>query len=375
MAGTWLDYTRAGLRVSQARTARRRDRKTNAAVAAPKYVLVKGNAGLGNRLYAALSGALYARLSGRRLLIDWTDWTYSNDGSNVFTRFFVSRSAGADDEIPDTDSVNPWMWRGHLRTSPFDMLMAHAPAVRHDPLAGLVFSFNPSRLDHDEELLVMWSYNPLINRMRRHFRGALAAWQHLDDLAILRHLMHDALELHPSLATRIADISRNCGDAPRIGVHVRQTDKRTNLRLIKDRVAACQKRLPEARIFLATDSGQVEEEFRRDYPDVLTAPKWYPPSGTLHGREECPDRSLNLAEALIDLYLLAGCAHLIIDSSSSLGHLALVVGSTPPRTVIDVRSGHRLPPWLRQVAWDTYSFTRWGIRRRWIGTPQHQPRL
>lgn len=104
---------------------------------------------------------------------------------------------------------------------------------------------------------------------------------------------------------------------------------------------------------------------------MLTTPKWYPTSGTLHGSRECPDRSLNLAEALIDLYLLAGCEHLIIDSSSSLGHLAQVVGSTPPRTVIDVRSGHRLPPWLRQVAWDTYSFTRWGIRRRWIGTPKH----
>ena len=53
-------------------------------MATPNYVLVKGNAGLGNRLSSVLSGALYARLSGRRLLVDWTDWMYSNDGSNVF---------------------------------------------------------------------------------------------------------------------------------------------------------------------------------------------------------------------------------------------------------------------------------------------------
>jgi len=108
---------------------------------------------------------------------------------------------------------------------------------------------------------------------------------------------------------------------------------------------------------------------------MLTAPKWYPASGRLHGREECPDRSQNLAEALIDLYLLSGCEHLIINGSSSLGYLAQVVGNTPPRSVIDVRVGHQLPPWLREAAWSIYSFARWGVRRRIIGTPKHGPAL
>jgi hypothetical protein len=346
-------------------------------VATPKYVLVKGNAGLGNRLYAVLTGALYARLSGRRLLVDWTDRQYSNNGADVFKRFFVARCTGVGiddhDDIPDTDSVNPWMWRGHLRTSASEMLMSHAPEALNDPLAGLIFSFDPSRLDHDEELLVMWSYNPLINQMRRHFRGARTAWRRLDELAMLRHLMHDTLELHPSIAGRIADIRRGWGNGPLIGVHVRHTDKRTNLRQIKARLAACHRQFPEAGIFLATDNGQVEQDFRRDYAGLLTAPKWYPTSGRLHGREECSDRSQNLAEALIDLYLLAGCEHRIINGSSSLGYLAQVVGLTPPRTVVDVRVGNQLPPWLREAAWSTYSFARWGVRRRIIGTPKHRP--
>ena len=348
-------------------------------MATPKYVLVKGNAGLGNRLFSVLTGALYARLSGRRLLVDWTDRMYSNDGSNIFQQFFVARSAGEsvcdDDEIPETESVNPWMWRGHLRTSAHEMLMEHAPEAIHDPLAGAIVSFDTSRLDHDEELLVMWTYNPLIKQMRRHFRRARAGWRRLDELAILRHLMHDTLELHPSIAGRIADIRRGWADGLLIGIHVRHTDKRTNLRKIKARLAACHRQFSEASIFLATDSRSVEEEFRRDYPDMLTAPKWYPTSGRLHGREECPDRSQNLAEALIDLYLLSGCEHLIINGSSSLGYLAQVVGNTPPRNVVDVRTGHQLPPWLREAAWSIYSFARWGVRRRIIGTPKHGPAL
>ena len=346
-------------------------------MATPKYVLVKGNAGLGNRLYAVLTAALYSRLSGRRLLVDWTDRQYSNDGANVFKRFFMARCAGVgiddDDDIPDTDSVNPWMWRRHLRTSAHEMLMEHAPAALHDPLAGAIVSFDPSRLDHQEELLVMWSYNPLIKQMRRHFRGSLADWRRLDETAILRRLMHDTLKLHPSIAGRIADIRRDWGNGPLIGIHVRHTDKRTNLRQIKARLAACHRQFPEAGIFLATDSGQVEQDFHRDYPGLLTVPKWYPASGRLHGREECPDRSLNLTEALIDLYLLAGCEHLVINSSSSLGYFAQVVGDTPPQTVIDVRIGHQLPPWLREATWSTYSFARWGVRRRLMGTPKRRP--
>ena len=346
-------------------------------MATPKYVLVKGNAGLGNRLYAVLTAALYSRLSGRRLLVDWTDRQYSNDGANVFKRFFMARCAGVgiddDDDIPDTDSVNPWMWRRHLRTSAHEMLMEHAPAALHDPLAGAIVSFDPSRLDHQEELLVMWSYNPLIKQMRRHFRGSLADWRRLDETAILRRLMHDTLKLHPSIAGRIADIRRDWGNGPLIGIHVRHTDKRTNLRQIKARLTACHRQFPEAGIFLATDSGQVEQDFHRDYPGLLTVPKWYPASGRLHGREECPDRSLNLTEALIDLYLLAGCEHLVINSSSSLGYFAQVVGDTPPQTVIDVRIGHQLPPWLREATWSTYSFARWGVRRRLMGTPKRRP--
>ena len=346
-------------------------------MAAPNYVLVKGKAGLGNRLSSVLSGALYARLSGRRLLVDWTDWVYSNDGSNVFKRLFVSRSAGEgvyeDDEIPDTESVNPWMWRGHLWTSADEMLMTHAPAARHDPLGGSIVSFDPARLDHDEQVLVMWSYTPLIKQMRRHFRGPLADWRRFNDLAILRRLMHDTLELHPSIAGRIASIRRDWGDGPLIGVHARHTDKRTNLREMKACVAACRARFPEARIFLATDNATVEQEFRHDHPGLLAAPKWYPPSGRLHGREECPDRLLNLTEALIDLYLLAGCEHLVINSGSSLGYFAQVVGDTPPETVIDVRIGHQVPPWLREAAWKTYSFARWGVRRRLLGTPKRRP--
>lgn len=53
-----------------------------------RYLLVKGRAGLGNRMLCALTGILYARLAGRRLLVDWSDPIYAEGGLNVFHRYF-----------------------------------------------------------------------------------------------------------------------------------------------------------------------------------------------------------------------------------------------------------------------------------------------
>ena len=53
-----------------------------------KYLLVKGTAGLGNRLLFLLSALLYARLTERLLVVDWCDQTYSDDGTNAFPLLF-----------------------------------------------------------------------------------------------------------------------------------------------------------------------------------------------------------------------------------------------------------------------------------------------
>ena len=86
-----------------------------------KFLLVKGKAGLGNRILSVLNGILFALLSGKELIIVWRDSTYSNDGSNVFHRFFICWLFGPTDEIPNTDSMCPCIWRSHLHETVGDM--------------------------------------------------------------------------------------------------------------------------------------------------------------------------------------------------------------------------------------------------------------
>jgi hypothetical protein len=135
-----------------------------------KYLLVKGRAGLGNRMLSALTGILYARLSGRRLIIDWSDYTYSDDGSNVFPRFFQCPLYDPTDEIPDTDSVSPGIWRGNLNESAIDLSNRYSNDRGSE--VWRKFSIDLKRLDYREDVVVMWAYTQQIDLLRSHFTGA-----------------------------------------------------------------------------------------------------------------------------------------------------------------------------------------------------------
>lgn len=54
-------------------------------------------------------------------------------------------------------------------------------------------------------------------------------------------------------------------------------------------------------------------------------------------------------EALIDLYLLAGCDDLIIDTSSSFAYLATLLTNTPVERILDVKRRNKLPAPMRDA--------------------------
>ena len=97
-----------------------------------RYVLVKGRSGLGNRLLSTLTALLYARLSGRRLLVDWSDEVYAAGGVNVFPRLFQCTLCDANAVISQTDSVAPSLWRDHLTESSVAVHRRAAAAYSED---------------------------------------------------------------------------------------------------------------------------------------------------------------------------------------------------------------------------------------------------
>ena len=318
-----------------------------------RLVLVKGMAGMGNRIYALLSALLYAKLAGRKLVVDWRDGYYADRGTNSFPLLFQSNSVSALVGSPPSGSVQPWMWDHRLESSATELYRHLGPhGSRGCPFVGCLYSFDPTELHHAEDVLVTWSLIPVIAPLRRHFTGPWREWNSLDDEAILARLLRENLGVHPEVTARVEEIRRTWPDRPRIGVHVRNTDRTTNLGRLRQRLDRLVAARPDAVIFLATDAASVEDDFRRRYPDVLTVPKWFPPGGPLHSlAAPCPDRLEMARASLVEMRLLAGCDHLVINGNSSFSVITKLWWKGDSGRAVDVGSWAWLPAPVRNRAW------------------------
>jgi hypothetical protein len=323
----------------------------------PKYLLVKGSSGLGNRILCVLTGILYARLSRRRLLVDWSDPVYSEDGSNAFFTLFDCPSAGGMDELPDSDSVVPSIWRGHLRDSFQTVLRAYYRTPRGIAYGALErshvigrrsmverlarhLSIDVMEAAYGEQVAVLWSYKDHIPRMKPLFHDEFAGLGHMSTPEIMTMLLAQDLLPGRRIQARVDAFNGAHPGGPTVGVHLRLSDRQTRVDAILAELDSLLRRVPDLRIFAATDNIEVKEQLERRYPGVLMTPHWYPPARVpLHKDPARPDRLENGIEALVDLYLLGGCDYLIADGSSSFARIAALLVSERGGSAVDVRAG------------------------------------
>lgn len=337
-------------------------------------VLVKGHEGMGNRILSLLGASLYARLAGRELLVDWRDGVYAEEGVNAFSNLFRSRFATSLSSSPVTESVTPWMWRGRLDWSANAMWGHHVPpSTPLGPFAGRVFSADVRTLDHPEEVVVIWSLTSFVSQLRPHLKGHWESLRRLDDAGIAARLFRD-FDFHPAIVERAASIRAAWGGEPAVGVHVRNTDRRTNLSRLTNRLDAILARRPGCRLFLATDDKAIEALFSDLYPGMVTVPKWFATSGPLHKwGSGCPDRVAMGRDVLVEILLLAGCDDVVLDSDSTFAFLVKLLWRGNPRRMVDIRPLSWLPNGARDALWRSKAWLRWGWRLRALGMPLRPP--
>ncbi len=302
------------------------------------WLLIKGKAGLGNRLLSTLCGIAFGRMAGRRIVVDWRDDAYAAPGVNAFHRLFqspvVEESWPFD---PTVASVAPAIWRSHLDWTVSRMIGTFDPHRFKDPTVYRTYCCDLSTLRQAEDVLVYWSYLPKFRRIRRHFAGELAAAKRLPDHALIRSLMDRYVALQPHIAAEIDAFAaaRFCG--PMIGVHVRQSDRSTPLARLRKDVATLLARAPSATIFLATDNLAIQRQFEQSYPNVVVTDKWLPaPGEAVHYNRADADPERSAIEALKDIYLLSRCDYLIYPRGSTFSYLARCLGGFADGNVIDV---------------------------------------
>ena len=327
-----------------------------------RFLLVKGVAGLGDRMLCVLGAILYARMSQRTLVVDWTDPVYSADGKNVFHRFFRSPHCSPTVGIPETDSIYPAAWRDHLHESVRRRTGERSfnpENVRRE------LSIDPAKLDYPEDLLVFVQFGMKLDRLRHHFHGPFQALAQKSDAAISSDLLRYDLMLQPEIRGRVDQFKRSRFGSRTVGVHIRYSDYRVRVLAIIKQLNALLKRERDLQIFLATDNLEIARMFENTYSGVIsTSHGFADPGFTIHNRFDNPDRTEGAIAALMDMYLLAECDHLIVDTSSNFARVARFLSAAPFSHTIDVATkdkGNRrvrnaITRGMRRVGFSSWAF-------------------
>lgn len=306
---------------------------------ADRYLLVKGKAGLGNRLLCALSSILYAELTGRKLYIDWTDeYFYDLNGKNGFKQLFTAPHIPDAEAIWDSDSVTPETWHGNLRRAVSEFIDERETGKEEPdtcPRIAAKYTINIRRLDYSERVAVRWAWNDELWRLRPHLKGTHADWAELSNEEILRKLAQK-LAFAPVVLKRAEEFQSREFGLVTIGMHIRYTDRKNSYAKYDSIARRILHNHPDASVFLATDNKAVEDDLRSRYHQLITMPKWYAQPGIpLHRTRECPDTLERSVEALIEMYLLSRCDYLIYNCTSTFGVMARIFSQAPPEKVWD----------------------------------------
>jgi len=307
-----------------------------------KYVVCKAsvNAGLGDLLLAVITSIAYAKLTDRHLCIDWRHGVYGMPpDENLFEKIFKIKGIEYSSKIPQTDLVNPPIWKNSLDKS-FDQLRKENNFPEFDrKLAIEQYSVDYTKLDHDEEMVVIWDFDNF-----DHLIGPLVERGIIEEPESTLHAMGQIYSKYvefqdePSqfIQDRLDKIFSEVNNSNVVGVHVRETQesfdcyrpaKRRNyfkkVKSILDR----DKKIEY--IFLATDNSNVQKQFISKFgKKVLVNEKWFDkPGDALHlSIDHCPDKWENILNAFTEIYALARCDYLIRRRETSFSRISECVG-------------------------------------------------
>jgi hypothetical protein len=292
-------------------------------------ILVKGIAGLGNRMLAFLTASLFAVATGRRLIVDWRDPIYTGRGGmapDLFSDLFVSPLVDQLPERIEARTAVPALWQGRLDETLAVVGRSHDPKFfkRFGSFRHLAVDLR--QIDFAQDVLpVFWSWREVLRPLRPYLSRIDARFPQMSDWEILREAGRRYLQPCERIHAAVERFIAGHFTRRMLGLHIRATDAlapvgkliRTAKRLVRQQ--QCDG------VFLATDNIQMEERMRRTLPNVVTLPKEMPREVVpLHYDPACKDRVERATQALMDILLLSRCQCLSYSSRSSFGYVASI---------------------------------------------------
>jgi hypothetical protein len=305
-----------------------------------KYLILKGSAGLGNRLFTLLNALVYCQLSGRKLFVDWSDGQFGEKHENVFNIFFNIKHPLYVSQLPEfsneSNDVFPASWRGNLSKSVYDIFKVGKPSflLRNFPSFFLSKEFmtRKSQLWVKKSNSSTYGFKALFDKENMSF-GSNLSLENNSKFLVYSDFIPDFNNIHylPFLKLRDSfvneidnwdkeyNLSNNY-----LGIHVRSSDKKPEIS-VKRLIEHVKDKHDSMSIFLSTDSIEVEKLFQSNFKNkLLLFPKKIPYSVNGRGIHmwglDNNDHEYNkemLEASIFDIWLLSKCKILYYQGNSS----------------------------------------------------------
>ena len=334
-----------------------------------KYLILKGCAGLGNRLLSLMKAIQYCNKTNRKLFVDWDDGMFADKGKNAFFSFFELKNVSytqnkqeilnlyesgcscypADlslEEIekdavamfnvvtPSISRFIPYKYLGNLlfrgkmtyvmglqslqRTG--NGVQTYLDVLRNInkgdnmPMGGCLSKYR------NEDVVMFYDARPIVN---------------IEDISKFISPQKEILKLIDNYSAKY-----NLSDC--VGVHVRYTDKKpwfflSKLYKMMDRLL---KDNPAQHIFLCTDNQEIVNVFKEKYGEnVFQIDKYLPNTGGqgIHdfarAKLDSQTKEKMAMECILDMWLLSRCKVLYWQGNSSFSYISKYLKGDPKSTI------------------------------------------
>ena len=334
-----------------------------------KYLVLKGCAGLGNRLISLMRAIKYSNSTNRTLYVDWDDGMFGDKGENAFFSLFelsnVSYTKNKQEILNLYDSgctcYPAALRRDEIDKDAVQMFKVITPIISRF----IPYKYLGSWLFRGKMTYVMGlqslqrtsngvnSYLDVIKNINRDDNmpmGGVLRKNKKDDIVLfydarpivsIRNINH-YINPRQEIMMLINEYSERYNIKESIGVHVRYTDKKplfflSRLYKMMDKLL---EENPSQRIFLCTDNQEIVDVFKEKYGgNVFQIDKYLPDSSGKgihnYAREKLdPETKKRMAtECIMDMWLLSRCKVLYWQGNSSFSYISKYIKDDPKSTI------------------------------------------
>lgn len=317
-----------------------------------KYLIVKGCAGLGNRLVTVIAAIKYAKRNNRILIIDWEDGQFDKFGENAFSKTFHLKNVDYLESYKDIigfDSLSHSsnLFKAEPQKGVYELYFQESSKLFLKLPEGLFPKGNLSKL--------RFCWKPISKKQKKSSDNDLKAianvfdpnclvygdWlknNNSDDILYYVDFLpnisfkdlKDYIEPKLFIHKKVDEFAHSYQfDTDVTGVHVRNTDKKPSASLDK-LIDKLKSDVRTKRIYLSTDSEDVENLFKKQFKDLILFPKYKPnlKNEGLHqwalynNAEELKYRIYE--DSLLEMMLLSKAKYLFYQGNSTFSKISKV---------------------------------------------------